>query len=95
MFAHKAVAPLRQLDTNEWVLELFHGPTLAFKDFALQLLGRLLDHVLAKRNERVVIMGATSGDTGSAAIEGCKACDTSISSSCTRTTACPRCSAGR
>lgn len=75
VFAHKAVAPLRQLDTNEWVLELFHGPTLAFKDFALQLLGRLLDHVLAKRNERVVIMGATSGDTGSAAIEGCKACD--------------------
>ncbi len=75
VFAHQAVAPLRQLDSNEWVLELFHGPTLAFKDFALQLLGRLLDHVLAKRNERVVIMGATSGDTGSAAIEGCKACE--------------------
>ena len=54
-FAHAAVAPLRQLNSNEWVLELFHGPTLAFKDFALQLLGRLLDHVLAKRNERVVI----------------------------------------
>ncbi|WP_079202951.1 threonine synthase [Pseudomonas sp. CC6-YY-74] len=75
VFAHGAVAPLRQLNGNEWVLELFHGPTLAFKDFALQLLGRLLDYVLAKRNERVVIMGATSGDTGSAAIEGCKACD--------------------
>ncbi|WP_437883622.1 threonine synthase [Pseudomonas sp. LRF_L74] len=75
VFAHSSVAPLRQLNGNEWVLELFHGPTLAFKDFALQLLGRLLDHVLAKRNERVVIMGATSGDTGSAAIEGCKACD--------------------
>jgi threonine synthase len=75
VFAHNAVAPLRQLNSNEWVLELFHGPTLAFKDFALQLLGRLLDHMLAKRNERVVIMGATSGDTGSAAIEGCKACD--------------------
>ena len=60
-FAHAAVAPLRQLNSNEWVLELFHGPTLAFKDFALQLLGRLLDHVLAKRNERVVIIGATSG----------------------------------
>ncbi|MBU2325186.1 MAG: threonine synthase [Gammaproteobacteria bacterium] len=75
VFAHNAVAPLRQLNGNEWVLELFHGPTLAFKDFALQLLGRLLDYVLAKRNERVVIMGATSGDTGSAAIEGCKACE--------------------
>lgn len=75
VFAHSAVAPLRQLGSNEWVLELFHGPTLAFKDFALQLLGRLLDYVLAKRNERVVIMGATSGDTGSAAIEGCKACE--------------------
>jgi len=73
VFAHSAVAPLRQLDANEWVLELFHGPTLAFKDFALQLLGRLLDHFLIKRGERVVIMGATSGDTGSAAIEGCKA----------------------
>src|SRR5690606_17332646 len=75
VFAHSAVAPLRQLDANEWVLELFHGPTLAFKDFALQLLGRLLDHFLIKRGERVVIMGATSGDTGSAAIEGCKACE--------------------
>jgi threonine synthase len=74
-FAHAAVAPLRQLNSNEWVLELFHGPTLAFKDFALQLLGRLLDHVLAKRGERVVIIGATSGDTGSAAIEGCRRCD--------------------
>lgn len=74
-FSHAAVAPLRQLNGNEWVLELFHGPTLAFKDFALQLLGRLLDHVLAKRGERVVIIGATSGDTGSAAIEGCKHCE--------------------
>jgi threonine synthase len=74
-FAHSAIAPLRQLNANEWVLELFHGPTLAFKDFALQLLGRLLDHMLAKRGERVVIMGATSGDTGSAAIEGCRRCE--------------------
>lgn len=75
VFAHDAVAPLKQLDSNLWLLELFHGPTLAFKDFALQLLGRLLDYVLEKRQERVVIMGATSGDTGSAAIEGCKRCD--------------------
>ena len=74
-FAHTSVAPLRQLDANEWVMELFHGPTLAFKDFALQLLGRLLDHFLTKRGERVVIMGATSGDTGSAAIEGCRRCE--------------------
>ncbi|MDC9720587.1 MAG: threonine synthase [Gammaproteobacteria bacterium] len=71
-FNHKAVAPLIQLDQNEWVLELFHGPTLAFKDFALQLLGRLMDHALIKRDKRLVIMGATSGDTGSAAIEGCR-----------------------
>lgn len=75
VFAHSAIAPLRQLNGNEWVLELFHGPTLAFKDFALQLLGRLLDYVLIKRGERVVIIGATSGDTGSAAIEGCRRCD--------------------
>lgn len=74
-FAHPSVAPLVQLSEQDYVLELFHGPTLAFKDFALQLLGRLLDYELKKRNERVVIMGATSGDTGSAAIEGCKHCD--------------------
>lgn len=73
-FRHPAVAPLVQLGHNEWVLELFQGPTLAFKDFALQLLGRLLDYVLEKRQQRVVIMGATSGDTGSAAIEGCRRC---------------------
>ena len=73
-FRHNAVAPLVQLDHNQWVLELFHGPTLAFKDFALQLLGRLLDYVLERRQQRVVVMGATSGDTGSAAIEGCKRC---------------------
>lgn len=71
-FAHKAVAPLKQLSTNEWLLELFHGPTLAFKDFALQFLGRLVDALLEKRNEKVVVLGATSGDTGSAAIAGCR-----------------------
>lgn len=74
-FRHQAIAPLAQLDRDQWLLELFHGPTLAFKDFALQLLGRLLDHVLARRGEKVVIMGATSGDTGSAAIEGCRRCE--------------------
>ncbi|MDB5316472.1 MAG: threonine synthase [Rhodospirillales bacterium] len=71
-FGHPAVAPLVQLDTNVFALELFHGPTLAFKDMAMQLLGLLFDHVLAKRGERVTIVGATSGDTGSAAIEACR-----------------------
>ncbi|GAB3351886.1 threonine synthase [Chromohalobacter beijerinckii] len=74
-FSHEAVVPLNQLASNHFLLELFHGPTLAFKDVALQLLGRILDHFLAKRGERAVIMGATSGDTGSAAIEGCRHCD--------------------
>ena len=74
-FRHQATAPVIQLDHDQWLLELFHGPTLAFKDFALQLLGRLLDHVLSRRGEKVVIMGATSGDTGSAAIEGCRHCE--------------------
>ena len=75
VFRHGAVAPLVQLGPNQWIMELFHGPTLAFKDFALQLLGRLLDYVLERRGEKVVIMGATSGDTGSAAIEGCRRCE--------------------
>jgi len=74
-FRHDAIAPLIQTGHNEWVLELFQGPTLAFKDFALQFLGHLLDYVLKKRNQKVVIMGATSGDTGSAAIEGCRDCE--------------------
>lgn len=73
-FRHPAIAPLVQLGKNEWVLELFQGPTLAFKDFALQMLGRLLDYVLEKRQQKVVVMGATSGDTGSAAIQGVKRC---------------------
>lgn len=73
-FAHACVAPLVQVGPNAWVLELFHGPTLAFKDYALQLLGRLFDHVLEQRGERVTIVGATSGDTGSAAIEACRHC---------------------
>ena len=68
-FRHKAVAPLAQLDSNLFVLELFHGPTLAFKDLAMQLLAKLIDHVLKARGERATIIGATSGDTGAAAIE--------------------------
>ncbi|MSO97257.1 MAG: threonine synthase [Rhodospirillaceae bacterium] len=71
-FSHKAIAPLVQLDTNLWLLELFHGPTLAFKDYALQLVGLLFDRVLKARGSRITVVGATSGDTGSAAIEACK-----------------------
>ena len=71
-FRHEAVAPLVQLDDNLFVLELFHGPTLAFKDVAMQLLGRLMDHVLEHRNQRATIVGATSGDTGGAAIDAFK-----------------------
>ena len=70
-FGHPAVAPLVQLETHLFAQELFHGPTLAFKDMAMQVLGRLFDHVLKERNTRVTIVGATSGDTGSAAIEAC------------------------
>jgi threonine synthase len=68
-FRHPAVAPLSQLDTNTFALELFHGPTLAFKDVAMQLLSRLMDHALAARGERRTIVVATSGDTGGAAVE--------------------------
>jgi threonine synthase len=67
-FRHPAVCPLVQLGDDEWLLELFHGPTLAFKDVALQVVGRLFDHVLGERGTRVTVVGATSGDTGSAAI---------------------------
>ncbi len=68
-FRHPATTPLVQIAPNRFVLELFHGPTLAFKDVAMQLLGRMMDHVLIQRGERATIVGATSGDTGSAAIE--------------------------
>lgn len=71
-FGHPAVAPLKQIGANDWLMELFQGPTLAFKDFALQLVGRMFAYVLAARGERVTIVGATSGDTGSAAIEACR-----------------------
>jgi len=74
--AHPDPAPLRPLADGVHLLELFHGPTLAFKDYALQVLGRLFDLVLARRGERITIIGATSGDTGSAAIEACRDRDT-------------------
>ena len=74
-FGHAARAPLVQLDSNHFLLELFHGPTLAFKDFAMQLIGQLFQAALKLRGERVTIVGATSGDTGSAAIEAFKGLD--------------------
>ena len=71
-FRHAAVAPLKQIDGHSFVLELFHAPTLAFKDFAMQFLGRLIDHILDKKGQKAVVIGATSGDTGSAAIAACQ-----------------------
>jgi threonine synthase len=68
-FDHATIAPLCQLAPNEWLLELFHGPTLAFKDVAMQLLGRLFELFLARGRKPITILGATSGDTGAAAIE--------------------------
>jgi threonine synthase len=70
-FSHPAIAPMVQLAHNTWLMELFHGPTLAFKDFALQVVGHLFDRVLSARSERLTVVGATSGDTGSAAISAC------------------------
>jgi threonine synthase len=69
-FSHPQIAPLERLDENLFVLELFHGPTLAFKDFALQLLGNLYEHQCRTRRETINVLGATSGDTGAAAIHG-------------------------
>ncbi len=74
-FRHDARAPLVQLGPNHFLMELFHGPTLAFKDFAMQLIGQLFQFSLGRRNERVTIVGATSGDTGSAAIEAFRGLD--------------------
>ena len=71
-FRHPAVVPLDQIGPNQFVLELFHGPTLAFKDVAMQLISRLMDHVLAQRAQRTTIVVATSGDTGGAAVDAFK-----------------------
>ena len=68
-FRHPAVVPLRQIGPHQFVLELFHGPTLAFKDVAMQLISRLMDHVLEQRAQRTTIVVATSGDTGGAAVD--------------------------
>ncbi len=74
-FGHAARAPLKQLGPNHFLLELFHGPTLAFKDFAMQLIGQMFQKALGRKGERVTIVGATSGDTGSAAIEAFRGLD--------------------
>ncbi|GAA5070948.1 threonine synthase [Roseibacterium beibuensis] len=74
-FGHAARAPLKQLQPNHFLLELFHGPTLAFKDFAMQLIGQLFQAALKRRGDRVTIVGATSGDTGSAAMEAFRGLD--------------------
>ncbi|WP_299502727.1 threonine synthase [uncultured Roseobacter sp.] len=74
-FGHAARAPLVQLDQGHFLLELFHGPTLAFKDFAMQLIGQMFQTALGRKGERVTIVGATSGDTGSAAIEAFRGLD--------------------
>jgi len=71
-FRHPSVTPIRELEPGHFMLELFHGPTLAFKDVAMQFLSRVMDHILEKRDARATIVGATSGDTGSAAIEAFK-----------------------
>lgn len=73
-FRDPRVVPIIDLEPGHQIMELFHGPTLAFKDVALQLLGRIFDHILSDRGEKVMIVGATSGDTGSAAIDGVKDC---------------------
>eukprot|EP00919_Chromeraceae_sp_WS-2016_P044548 GHVR01106331.1.p1 GENE.GHVR01106331.1~~GHVR01106331.1.p1 ORF type:complete len:220 (-),score=41.54 GHVR01106331.1:179-838(-) len=69
-YSHQDIAPVVNIDSHTFVLELFHGPTLSFKDFALQFLGNLYEHILIKLKSKAVIVGATSGDTGSAAIAG-------------------------
>jgi threonine synthase len=76
VFRHPSVAPLVELEPNHFVLELFHGPTLAFKDVAMQFLSRVMDHILLQRGLKATIVGATSGDTGSAAIEAFRGRDT-------------------
>ena len=74
-FAHAAKCPVVQLSENHFLLELFHGPTLAFKDVAMQLIGQMFEVALKRRGDRVTIVGATSGDTGSAAMEAFKGLD--------------------
>jgi len=68
-FNHEEVVPIKKLDTNLYVMELFYGPTFAFKDYAMQFLAHVFDYVLKEKKKKILIVGATSGDTGSAALE--------------------------
>ena len=74
-FDHKNIAPLVNIEKNKYILELFYGPTFAFKDYALQFLGNLFSHVLQNMDKKITVLGATSGDTGSAAIDAFKGKD--------------------
>lgn len=94
-FGHAARAPLKQLDAGHFLLELFQGPTLAFKDFAMQLIGQLFEASLKRSGDRVCIVGATSGDTGSAAIEAFRGWTRWMFSSSTPMAGSARCSAAR
>ena len=94
-FGHAARAPLKQLQDNHFLLELFHGPTLAFKDFAMQLIGQMFQTALARRGDRVTIVGATSGDTGLRQWRRFAASTMSMSSSCIHMAGSVRCSAAR
>ena len=71
-FSHKKVAPIKKIEEDKFILELFYGPTFAFKDYPLQLVGNLFQYYLTKKNKNITVIGATSGDTGSAAIEACR-----------------------
>jgi threonine synthase len=94
-FDHPATAPLVQLGHDQWLLELFHGPTLAFKDFAMQLLGRLFEAVLARRGERVTIIARPQATPGRRRWARWRGWPASTSRSCTRGAASPTCSVGR
>ena len=71
-FSHEKIAPIKKIEENKFILELFYGPTFAFKDYPLQLVGNLFQYYLTKKNKNITVIGATSGDTGSAAIEACR-----------------------
>lgn len=89
------VVPVSEVGDNQWLAEIYWGPTLAFKDIAMQLLGRLFDHELDRRGERITIVGATSGDTGALPLMPVKAASTSTSLFFTPTVEPRRCNAGR
>ena len=94
-FGHPAVAPLKQLDQGLWMMELFHGPTLAFKDYAMQVLGRLFDHVLQQRGERITSSGQPPATPDQPLLRPAGTVTPSIFLSCFQTIGCHRYSNGR